>query len=129
MSLDSFVHDAYQRLHFRAPSPEELELASAFVASYEADAEIPEPPNQFASMPSGGSAIHLSAKKPASIHVAPIKAHSIIAVKGDDDPVDGNDGVGDMLGILHVVCDDDSRCTFRTDQIQALWPYDPSFGA
>jgi len=73
MSLDSLIDEAYQRLYFRSPIPEELEMASKFVESYRADAEIPEPPNQFASMPSGGSALHLSAKKPASIQIAPIK--------------------------------------------------------
>jgi len=73
MNLDSLVHDAYQRLYFRTPSPGELELASAFIESYEADAEIAEPPSQLASMPSGGSAIQLSPEKPATIQVAPIK--------------------------------------------------------
>ncbi|KLU02364.1 putative transmembrane protein [Rhodopirellula islandica] len=73
MSLDSLVEEAYQRLYFRKPSPEELELASAFVESYEASVKIPEPPSLLASMPSGESAIQLNPKKPVSIQVPPIE--------------------------------------------------------
>lgn len=73
MSLDSLVREAYQRLYFRTPSPEELEMALKFIDTYEADAELPESPNLFASMPSGGSAIQLGSEKRSAIHVAPIK--------------------------------------------------------
>ncbi len=40
MSLDRLVDEVYQRLYFRRPSPDELKLASAFIESYEADAEM-----------------------------------------------------------------------------------------
>lgn len=73
MNDDSLIHDAYQRLFFREPSPEELAMASKFIASYEADAEVPEPPKWLASMPSGGSAINLDPKKPVTVQIPPIK--------------------------------------------------------
>ncbi|QDS93800.1 Planctomycete cytochrome C [Roseimaritima multifibrata] len=72
-SLESLVEEAYQRLYFRSPRPEELEIASEFIKSYEADAKIPTPPNRLAAIPSGGSAIQLSPDKPTSIQVGPLK--------------------------------------------------------
>ncbi|MFG0266732.1 MAG: DUF1553 domain-containing protein [Rhodopirellula sp. JB055] len=72
MSLDSLVEEAYRRLYFREPSREEIEMASAFVDSYEGDVEIPEPPSLLAEMPSGGLALKLDAKEPMSIQVSPI---------------------------------------------------------
>jgi len=83
MNLDSLVDEAFQRLYFRSPSPEELKMASTFIESYEADAEIPVPPNQLTSMPSGGSAVHLSAEKPATIQIAPIQELLEPATDGD----------------------------------------------
>lgn len=73
MSLESVIDETYQRLYFRAPSSEELAAALAFIESYEADAEVLETPKRLAAMPSGGSAIQLSPKKPATIHVESIE--------------------------------------------------------
>lgn len=71
-SLESLVDETYQRLYFRSPSPEEVEVAMEFIDSYQADVETPEPPSHLGSMPSGGSAIHLSTETPASIEVAQV---------------------------------------------------------
>ncbi|WP_391564844.1 DUF1553 domain-containing protein [Allorhodopirellula solitaria] len=72
MSLHSLVEEAYERLYFRQPSPEELDMALGFIESYEADVEIPEPPNPLTSMPSGVPAIQLSPEKAVSIEVSPL---------------------------------------------------------
>tara|TARA_R100000789_G_scaffold21675_1_gene24493 strand:+ start:5862 stop:9014 length:3153 start_codon:yes stop_codon:yes gene_type:complete len=82
-SLESLVHDTYQRLYFREPSLEELEMASKFIEFYQADVKIPEPPNQFASMPSGGSAIQINAEKPVRIQIDPIAELLEPATDGD----------------------------------------------
>ncbi|QDV25245.1 DUF1553 domain-containing protein [Aureliella helgolandensis] len=83
MSVHSLIHDAYQRLYFRSPSLEEFEMASTFLESYAESAEVSELPNLLAAMPSGGSAIQITAEKPTTIQVESIQEFVEAEAEGD----------------------------------------------
>ncbi|MEQ9410196.1 MAG: DUF1553 domain-containing protein [Fuerstiella sp.] len=70
--LDSLVQAAYQRLYFRPPSRDELQLAASFLNSFRSTTEIPQQPQRLASLPDGRPAIVLKPDLPASVRIAPI---------------------------------------------------------
>ena len=66
---EAFVRTAYQRLFFRSPGREELEMAQRFRSSYTALTSEPETPDRVESITEDLPAIRLDADQPTSVRV------------------------------------------------------------